>query len=128
VSVGLVALDGTLIAGNAACAATRTHEAIREEVDRILGEAAAVDAAEDEQFDQAAGDELPAELADRRSRIERLRRWEELEAEQAQAQAAYEENLRWRADWEAEHGRRLGGRRPGAIAAMLERERVGHPW
>lgn len=122
VSVGLVALDGTLIAGNAARAATRTHEAIRQEVDRILGEAATLDAAEDEQFDQARGDELPVELVDRRSRIERLRRCrDDLEAEQAQAQAAYEENLRWRADWEAGHGRRLGGRRPappdpGALA------------
>jgi hypothetical protein len=25
---------------------------------------------------------------------------------------AYEENLRWRAEWEAEHGRRLAGRKP----------------
>jgi hypothetical protein len=37
---------------------------------------------------------------------------EELEAEQAQAHAAYEENLRWRAEWEAEHARKLGGRKP----------------
>ena len=63
----------------------------------------------------ARGDELPAELADRRSRLERLRRCrEELEAEQAQVQAAYEENLRWRAQWEAEHDRKLGGRKPFA--------------
>lgn len=40
VSVGLVAVDGTLIAANASAAATRTHEAIREEMERILGEAA----------------------------------------------------------------------------------------
>ena len=53
------------------------------------------DAAEDERLGDARGDELPAELADRRSRLERLRRCrEELEAEQAQVQAAYEENLR----------------------------------
>jgi transposase len=124
VSVGVVAVDGTLIAGNAARAATRTHETIREEVDRILGEAAAVDAAEDKQFDQARGDELPPGLADRRSRIERLRHCrEQLEAEQAQAQATYEENLRWRADWEAGHGRRLGGRRPAPLdpGALVKR-------
>jgi transposase len=113
VSVGLVAVDGTLIAANASRTATRTHAAIREEVDRILGEAAGVEAAEDERFGDARGDELPAELVDRRSRIERLRRCrEELEAEQAQAQVAYEENLGWRAEWEAEHGRKLGGRKP----------------
>jgi hypothetical protein len=113
VSVGLVAVDGTLIAGNASQAATRTHDAIRREVDRILGEAAEVDAAEDERFGDTRGDELPVELGDRRSRIERLRRCRaELEAEQAHAQMAYEENLRWRAEWEAEHGRKLGGRKP----------------
>lgn len=113
VSVGVVALDGTLIAANASRAATRTHESIREEVDRMLGEAAAVDAAEDEQHGDARGDELPPELVDRGSRLARLRRCrEELEAEQARAQMAYEENLRWRADWEAEHGRKLAGRKP----------------
>jgi transposase len=113
VSVGTVALDGTLIAGNASRAATRTHAAIREEVERILGEAAAADAAEDAEHGDARGDELPQGLVDRRSRIERLQRCrEQLEAEQAQAQAAYEENLRWRAEWEAEHGRKLGGRKP----------------
>ena len=54
-------------------------------------------------------------MADRRSRLARLRRCrEELEAEQAQAQAAYEANLCWRAEWEAEHGRKLGGRKPFA--------------
>jgi transposase len=115
VSVGVVALDGTLIAANASLAATRTHESIREEVDRMLGEAAAVDAAEDEQHGDFRGDELPPELVDRRSRLARLRRCrEELEAEQAKAEAAYQENLRWRAEWEAEHGRKLGGRKPFA--------------
>lgn len=45
--------------------------------------------------------------------MQRLRRCrEELEAEHAQTQAAYEENLRWRAQWEAEHSRKLAGRRP----------------
>jgi transposase len=113
VSVGVVALDGTLIAANASRAATRSHESIREEVDRMLGEAAAVDAAEDERHGDARGDELPAELVDRRSRLARLRRCrEELEAEQARTQMAYEQNLRWRTDWESEHGRKLGGRKP----------------
>jgi transposase len=115
VSVGVVALDGTAVAADASRAVTRTHESIREEVEQILGDAAAVDAAEDEQHGDARGDELPAELVDRRSRLARLRRCrEELEAEQAKTVAAYEENLRWRAEWEAEHGRKLGGRKPFA--------------
>lgn len=72
VSVGLVALDGTRIGANAAQSANRTHEGLREEVEKILAEAGRVDAEEDERFGQKRGDELPAGLADRRSRIERF--------------------------------------------------------
>jgi hypothetical protein len=72
VSVGLVALDGTRIGANAAQSANRTQEALREEVECILAEAGAVDAAEDEQFGYRRGDELPAALADRRSRLQRF--------------------------------------------------------
>jgi hypothetical protein len=113
VSVGMVALDGSPISGNASPGATRTYATIREEVDAILEQAAETDAAEDEQFRWARGDELPAPLADRRSRLERLRRCrEELEREEAEAQAEYAAKLAWRADWEAEHGRKLTGRKP----------------
>ena len=113
VSVGLVAIDGSLIAGNASPQATRTYAAIREEVEAILAQAARADEDDDEQFGQARGDELPPELADRRSRRERLRACrEQLEAEQAEQQSAYETGLARRADWEAEHGRKLGGRKP----------------
>lgn len=115
VSVGVLALDGTAISADASRVATRSHESIRQEVERMLGEAAAIDAAEDEQHEDARGDELPDELVDRGSRLERLRRCREaLEAEQAKTQADYEANLRWRAGWEAEHGRKLGGRKPFA--------------
>lgn len=113
VSVGVVALDGTRICANAAQSANRTHEGLREEVERILAEAGQVDAEEDERFGHKRGDELPTGLADRRSRIERLRRCrQELETEQAETQAAYQEKMQWRAQWEAEHGRKLAGRRP----------------
>jgi transposase len=113
VSVGVVALDGSLISGNASAGATRTYAGIREEVDAILEQAAQADAAEDERFGDARGDELPAPLADRRSRLERLRRCrEELEREEAEAQVAHAANLAWRAEWEVEHGRKLGGRKP----------------
>jgi transposase len=113
VSVGVVALDGSLISGNASPGATRTYAGIRAEVEAILEQAAQADAAEDAQFGDARGDELPAPLADRRSRLERLRRCrEELEREEAEAQAAHAAKLAWRAEWEAEHGRKLGGRKP----------------
>ena len=113
VSVGVVALDGSLISGNASPGATRTYAGIRAEVDAILEQAAQADAAEDAQLGDARGDELPAPLADRRSRLERLRRCrEELEREEAEAQAAHAAKLVWRAEWESENGRRLGGRKP----------------
>jgi transposase len=113
VSVGVVALDGTLISGNASMGATRSYASIRAEVEAMLEQAAQADASEDEQFGEARGDELPAALGERRSRLERLRRCrEELEREEAEAQAIYEANLAWRAEWEAEHGRKLTGRKP----------------
>lgn len=118
VSVGVVALDGSLLSGNASPRATRSYASIREEVERILGEAARADADDDERLGDARGDELPAELVDARSRRERLRRCKrQLEQEQADEQAAHDENLAWRAAWEAEHGRKLAGRKPTPPAA-----------
>jgi len=118
VSVGVVALDGSLLSGNASAQATRSYASIHEEVERMLAEAARADAAEDERLGEARGDELPAGLVDRRSRRERLRRCkQQLEQEQADEQAAHEENLAWRAAWEAERGRKLGGRKPTPPAA-----------
>jgi transposase len=113
VSVGVVALDGSLLSGNASPAATRSYASIRDEVERMLEQAAQADAVEDERFGEARGDELPAELVDPRSRRERLRRCkQQLEQAQADEQAAYQANLAWRAAWEADHGRKLTGRKP----------------
>jgi Transposase domain (DUF772)/Transposase DDE domain len=124
VSVGVVALDGSLLAGNASPEATRSYASIRAEVERMLAEAARVDAADDERFGEARGDELPPELVDARSR-ERLRRCkQQLEQTLADEEAAYRANLAWRAAWEAEHGRRLAGRKPTPPdpAALAERK------
>ena len=60
VQVGVVAIDGTKVHANASQHATRSYEEIARE---ILAEAGAVDAAEDEQFGERRGDELPSELA-----------------------------------------------------------------
>jgi transposase len=57
-------------------------------VDEILTEAGVVDAAEDALFDTARGDELPAGLADRGGRRERLARALDRIAEQKAAQQA----------------------------------------
>ena len=105
VSVGVVALDGSLLAGNASPQATRSYASIREEVERMLAEAAQADAEEDERLGQARGDELPVELADARSRRERLRRCKaELEQAQGEEEAAYQANLAWRAAWSESTG------------------------
>jgi hypothetical protein len=107
VSVGLVALDGSLVAANASQSATRSYLQIRTEVERMLEEAAEVDEREDAELDEARGDELPAELSDRRSRRERLRRCkEELENQHAAELRAHEDNLAWRESWEGASRRR----------------------
>jgi transposase len=114
VRVGTVAIDGTKLAANAGLSANRTYEKIRQEVDRILAEADAVDAAEDAQFGQARGDELPEELADpvtRRERLERAKR--ELEAEQAARVAEHAAMLARRAEHRERTGRNPRGRPPG---------------
>jgi transposase len=115
VRVGTVAVDGTKMAANAGLSANRSYEKIRQEVDRILAEADAVDAVEDERFGDARGDELPAELADpvtRRERLERAQR--ELEAEQAARVAEHEAMLARRAEHAERTGRKPKGRPPGA--------------
>jgi transposase len=113
IRVGTVAVDGTKLAANAGLSANRTYAKIREEVERILDEADAVDAAEDELFGAARGDELPAELADpvtRRERLERAKR--ELEAEQAALVAEHEARIAARAEHRERTGRNPPGRRP----------------
>src|SRR4051812_36853437 len=64
VRVGVVAIDSTKLAADASLGANRTYEGLRAEAARILDEAAAIDAAEDELYGEARGDELPEELAD----------------------------------------------------------------
>jgi transposase len=59
VKPGLVAIDGTRLAGNASRAANREFEQIARE---ILAEAKATDEAEDELYGAARGDELPEQL------------------------------------------------------------------
>jgi transposase len=59
VRVGVVAVDGTKIAAAATHHATRSYEQIAQE---ILDDAARIDAAEDELYGEARGDELPEGL------------------------------------------------------------------
>jgi transposase len=84
VRVGVIAVDGTKVAANAAPQATRDYEQIARE---ILAEADAVDAEEDEQFGDARGDELPPELQTAQGRRgwlrEAKRRLDDKRAEEA---------------------------------------------
>jgi hypothetical protein len=81
VNVGVVAVDGTKIAAAATHHASRSYEQIARE---ILEEAAEIDAAEDELYGEARGDELPEGLrtsGDRRTRLREAK--QALEAERA---------------------------------------------
>src|SRR3954463_2471300 len=80
-SVGVIAVDGTKLAGNAGRNANVDYEQLARE---ILEEAQAVDAAEYELYGDARGDELPAELATEQGRRGWLREAKQrLEAERA---------------------------------------------
>lgn len=111
--VGLVALDGTKVEANASIGANHTVETIEREVERMLAEAAQIDAQEDAHHGAARGDELPPELRDRGGRLARLARAKaRLEEEEAERQRVYQEHLARRAALEAERGRPLRGRKP----------------
>ncbi len=81
VKVGVVAVDGTKIAAAATHHATRTYEQIARE---ILEDAARIDAAEDELYGEARGDELPEGLRTSGDRRKVLREAKQaLDAERA---------------------------------------------
>jgi len=112
VRVGVVALDGTKIAADAGSAQNRDATWIEAEVDRMLAEATAVDAREDELYGDRRGDEMPASLSRRSERIERLRRAKaELDGRAASDQKAYDDKIAARAAAEAA-GKKVPGRRP----------------
>ena len=127
VKLGHVALDGTKIKANAskhkAMSYERMGEAekqLEEEVQALLAEAARVDAEEDGKYGKGKrGDELPAELARRESRLEKIREAKaalEQEAREAaeKKRAEVEAQLKEREKQERERGRKFGGRPPQA--------------
>ncbi|HEY6056619.1 MAG TPA: transposase [Candidatus Limnocylindrales bacterium] len=110
--LGMLALDGTKIAGATSLDATRTAATLDAEIAAMLAEAAAVDAAEDEEHGpERRGDELPAALAHRAARLERLREARrQLDQEEATRAAAEAERAARQAD-RAAAGRRTPGRK-----------------
>lgn len=95
VKLGHVAIDGTKLKANASKHKAMSYERmvekekqLREEVDQLLAQAAQADTVEDAQYGKGnRGDELPAELARRESRLQKI----------AEAKAALEQEARERA-------------------------------
>jgi transposase len=125
VKLGHVALDGTKVKANASKhkamsyeRMTETEKKLEAEVASLLAKAQAADAAEDEQYGKdRRGDELPAELARRESRLAKIREAKAALEQEAKEQAAREAEatrakLEERRRQEEETGRKTGGRPP----------------
>jgi hypothetical protein len=97
---------------------SEAEKKLQAEVEALLQRAEAVDAAEDEKYGKdQAGNELPAELARRESRLAKIRAAKaELEAEAKQKaeekRAAAEAQIRQRQEQEARTGKKVCGREP----------------
>lgn len=110
---GVIAIDGTKMAGNASLAANRTRESLEEEVTRILAEAKAKDDAEDKQYGDRRGDELPQDLQDPRSRLSRVKEClARVKAKEAALEGERKQQAAERAAKEAASGKKLRGRKP----------------
>ena len=98
VKLGHVALDGTKVRANASKHKAMSYKRMKEkeaqlqgEVDELLRRAQEVDEEEDRRYgNDKRGDELPAELAFRKGRLERIREALETEAQGAAEQAEAE--------------------------------------
>jgi transposase len=122
VGLGMLALDGTKLRANASRHKAMSYERmvkkeaqlqreiaeIRENVKALLSEAERIDAQEDERFGaDRRGDELPAELARRESRLAKIKEAKEaLEAEARAAETARRAELK-------EQGKKPRERRDG---------------
>jgi uncharacterized protein YoxC len=123
VRVGVVALDGTKVAGNAADKANRTLDKLEAEVAQILRQAATADQQEDRLFEDAHGDELPPELAGKAERLARLRQAKaRLEAEAAERQQRYEQRVA-----ELAAAARARGQQPRAHVKPRPRDEAPNP-
>jgi transposase len=136
VKVGVIAIDGTKVHANASHHSNLDYEQIARE---ILKEAAEVDAAEDELFGDARGDELPPEFQSTgelrkrlreakqrldakraaekkpvpRSRRERLKEGKKRLEQELELERRVRADYRaWRARGISADGRRFGGREP----------------
>ena len=125
VKLGHVAIDGTKQQANASKHKAMSYGRMEEkekqlkaEVEKLLAQAAETDAAEDALYGKGKrGDELPAELARRDSRLKKIAEakaaLEQEARERAEAKKkAVEEKLAERQKKEEETGKKMGGRPP----------------
>ena len=95
--LGRVALDGTKLKANASKHKAMSYGRMKEkqrqlkaEVKQLLAQAEAADAAEDRQYGNERGDELPAELRRRESRLKKIREAKKVLERRARDKAAAE--------------------------------------
>jgi transposase len=109
--LGRVALDGTKVKANASKHKAMSYDRmkdkerqIRAEVQELLAQAEAADAAEDEQYGDRQGDELPEELQRRETRLKKIR----------EAKRALEERARQKAEAEGKSTEEVKQVKPAA--------------
>jgi transposase len=125
VKLGHVAIDGTKLQANASKHKAMSYERMEEkekqlkaEVEKLLAQAAETDAAEDQLYGKGKrGDELPAELARRESRLKKIAEAKAALEQEARERAeaarkAAEEKLEERRKKEEERGKKFAGRPP----------------
>jgi transposase len=125
VKLGHVAIDGTKLQANASKHKAMSYErmtekeqALQQEVEKLLAEAARVDAAEDAQYGKGKrGDELPVELARREGRLQKIAEAKAALEQEARERAvaakeAAETKLEERHKQEQARGKKYGGRPP----------------
>ena len=110
VSLGMLSLDGTKLAGNAAQKANRTLP----QIEKILAEAAAADADDDARDGGSPQPATPRALARRAERQERLAAARDRLAAEDQARRDAQRAKQEAWDAAAAAGKRRGGRRPAA--------------
>ena len=124
VRLALLAVDGTKVAANASWSANRTLEQLDAELAEaaaaMLADAAAVDAAEDQQFGSSRGDELPEPLRTRGGRLARLTEARDRLA--AERQARLDEQQAKLAAWQARKDDPTRRRGPGTKPSTRPRE------
>jgi hypothetical protein len=125
VKLGHVSIDGTKIKANASkhkaqsyARMNETEARLKQEIDAMLRQAEETDAAEDAQYGKDRhGDELPAELQRRESRLKKIQEGkaaleQEAKEKAAQQRAEVEQKLAEREEEARRTGKKKGGRKP----------------